>query len=152
VRDDEAARRGWGWGATKAAATGGYHKRPAIGEPELVSCVASSHLKVQTFAPPRKGGAFSHGELDYIGEMQIARYFAVGVEQAPDGEFVAGKCDEALSALSAVRRARSLAHQNGGAVAFRWRGDVEFGRPGSIEILAGFGELPAEVEHLIGEA
>ena len=31
--------------------------------------------------------------------MQIARYFAVGVEQAPDGEFVAGKCDEVLSAL-----------------------------------------------------
>jgi hypothetical protein len=51
--------------------------------------------------------------------MQIARYLAVGVEQAPDGEFVAGKCDEVLSALSAVRRARSLAHQNGGTVAFR---------------------------------
>jgi hypothetical protein len=40
--------------------------------------------------------------------MQIARYFAVGVEQAPDGEFVAGKCDEVSRALSAVRRARSL--------------------------------------------
>src|SRR5580704_17323011 len=89
---------------------------------------------------------------NYIGEMQIARYFAVGVEQAPDGEFVAGKCDEALSALSALRRARSLAHQNGGAVAFRWRGDVEVGRPESIEILAGFGELPAEVGRLIREA
>jgi hypothetical protein len=84
--------------------------------------------------------------------MQIARYLAVGVEQAPDGEFVAGKCDEVLSALSAVRRARSLAHQNGGAVAFRWRGDVEFGRPEAIEILAGFGELPAEVGRLIREA
>ena len=103
--------------------------------------------------PASKGrGAFSHKELDYIGDMQIARYFAVGVEQAPDGEFVAGKCDEVLSALSAVRRARSLAHQNGGAVAFRWRGDVEFGRPEAIEILAGFGELPAEVGRLIREA
>ena len=40
--------------------------------------------------------------------MQIARYFAMGVEQAPDGEFVAGKCDEQLTALSAVRKARSL--------------------------------------------
>jgi hypothetical protein len=60
--------------------------------------------------------------------MQIARYFAVGVEQAPDGEFAARKCDGVLSALSAVRKARSLAHENGGAVAFRWRGDVEFGR------------------------
>jgi hypothetical protein len=30
----------------------------------------------------------------------------------------------------------------GGAVAFEWRFDVEFGRPGAIEILAGFGELP----------
>ena len=84
--------------------------------------------------------------------MRIARYFAVGVEQAPDGEFVAGKCDEVLSALSAVKRARSLAHQNGGAVAFRWRGDVEFGRPGSIEILAGFGEVPTEVRGFIREA
>jgi hypothetical protein len=28
VGDDETARRGWGWGATKAAATGGYHKEP----------------------------------------------------------------------------------------------------------------------------
>jgi hypothetical protein len=84
--------------------------------------------------------------------MQMARYFAMGVEQAPDGEFVAGKCDEVLSALSAVRKARSLAHQIGGAVAFRWRGDVEFGHPGSIEILAGYGELPAEVERLIREA
>jgi hypothetical protein len=81
-------------------------------------------------APPRESaGLFRTGSQDYIGEMQIARYFAVGVEQAPDGEFVAAKCDEALSALSALRRARSLAHQNGGAVAFRWRGDAEFGRP-----------------------
>jgi hypothetical protein len=72
--------------------------------------------------------------------MQMTRYFAMGVEQAP--EFVAGKWNEALSALSAVRKARSLAHRKGGAVAFEWRGDVEFGRPGSIEILAGFGELP----------
>jgi hypothetical protein len=76
--------------------------------------------------------------------MPITRYFAVGVDQAPDGEFVAGKCDEVSSALSAIRRARSLAHKKGGAVAFQWRGDVEFGRPGSIEILAGFGELPTD--------
>jgi hypothetical protein len=74
--------------------------------------------------------------------MQVTRYFAVGVEQAPDGEFVAGKCDEVLCAPSAVRKARSLALEKGGAVAFEWRGGVEFGRPGSIEILAGFGELP----------
>jgi hypothetical protein len=89
---------------------------------------------------------------NYIGEMQIARYFAVGVEQAPDGEFIAGKCDEAQSALWAVRKARSIAHQNGGAIAFRWRGDIEFGRPGSIEILAAFGELPPEVKGLMREA
>jgi hypothetical protein len=74
--------------------------------------------------------------------MQMTRYFAVGIEQAPDGEFVAGKCDEVPSALLAIRKARSLAHQEGGAVAFEWRVDVEFGRPGSIEILASFGELP----------
>jgi hypothetical protein len=41
---------------------------------------------------------------------------------------------------------RSLAREKGGAVAFRWRDDVEFGRPGSIEIIAGFGELPTEVQ------
>jgi len=41
--------------------------------------------------------------------MQMTRYFAVGVEQAWEGEFVAGKCDEALSALAAVTKARSLA-------------------------------------------
>ncbi|SEE02874.1 hypothetical protein SAMN05444161_4664 [Rhizobiales bacterium GAS191] len=41
----------------------------------------------------------------------MTHYFAVGVEQTPDGEFVAGKCDEVLSALSAVRKARSLAQQ-----------------------------------------
>ena len=76
--------------------------------------------------------------------MPITRYFAVGVDQAPDGEFVAGKCDEVPSALSAVRRARSVACQKGGAVAFQWLGDVEFGRPGSIEILAGFGEPPTD--------
>jgi hypothetical protein len=29
-------------------------------------------------------------ELDYIGDMQIARYFAVGVEQAPDGSSLPG--------------------------------------------------------------
>ena len=28
---------------------------------------------------------------NYVGDMQIARYFAVGVEQTPDGEFVTGK-------------------------------------------------------------
>ena len=78
--------------------------------------------------------------------MQIARYFAMGVKQTPDGEFVAGKSDEVLSALSAVRKARSLARQNDGAVAFKWRGDVEFGHPGSIEILAAFGELPPRGE------
>jgi hypothetical protein len=99
----------------------------------------------------RAARRFRTGSRDYIGEMQITCYFAVGVEQAPDGEFVAGKCDEVLSALSAVRRARSLA-QNGGAVAFRWRGDVEFGRPEAIEILAGFGELPGDVGRLIREA
>jgi hypothetical protein len=76
--------------------------------------------------------------------MQMTRYFAVDVEQGPDGEFVAGKCDQVPSAPSAVRRARSLARQKGGAVAFEWRGDVEFGRPGSIQILAGFGELPIQ--------
>jgi hypothetical protein len=81
-----------------------------------------------------------------MGEMQVARYFALGVEKALDGEFVAGTCDEVLGALSAVRKARTLAHEKGGAVAFRWRGDVEFGRPGSIEIIAGFGELPTEVQ------
>jgi hypothetical protein len=113
---------------------------------------AAGSLSRITRPASKERGAFSHKELDYIGDMQIARYFAVGVEQAPDGEFLAAKCDEALSALSALRRARSLAHQNGGAVAFRWRGDVEFGRPEAIEILAGFGELPAEVGRLIGEA
>ena len=77
-----------------------------------------------------------------MGDMQMTRYFAVGVEQAPDGEFVAGKCGEAPSAPLAIRKARSLAHKKGGAVAFEWRFDVEFGRPGAIEILAGFGELP----------
>jgi hypothetical protein len=84
--------------------------------------------------------------------MQIARYFAVGVEKTRDGEFVAGKSDEVLSAESAVKKARSIAHQAGGAVAFEWRGDVEFGRPGSIEILAAFGELPPEVKGLMREA
>ena len=84
--------------------------------------------------------------------MQIARYFAIGIKQAQDGEFVAGKSNEVLSALSAVRKARSLARQNDGAVAFKWRGDVEFGHPGSIEILAAFGELPPEVKGLIREA
>jgi hypothetical protein len=74
--------------------------------------------------------------------MRMIRYFVVGVEQAPDGEFLAGKCDEVLSALSAVRKARSLAREKGGAVAFEWRGDVEFGCPESIKILAGFGALP----------
>ena len=84
--------------------------------------------------------------------MQFARYFAVGVGHAPDGRFVAaGKCDEQLSKLSAVRKARALAYRTGGAVAFRWRGDVEFGCPGSIEMLAGFGELPSEVERIIRE-
>ena len=41
--------------------------------------------------------------------MQIARYFAVGVEKTRDGEFVAGKSDEVLSAESAVKKARSIA-------------------------------------------
>jgi hypothetical protein len=83
--------------------------------------------------------------------MQIARYFAVGVEQAPDGEFVAGKCDEVLSALSAVRRARSLAHQNGGAVAFRWRGEIELGRPGLDRNSRGFWRT-ADLERLTRDA
>jgi hypothetical protein len=47
--------------------------------------------------------------------MQITRYFAVSVEQAPDGEFVAGKFDEVLSAPFAVKKARSIARQKGGA-------------------------------------
>ena len=85
-------------------------------------------------------------------DMQIARYFALGVEKTRDGEFVAGKSDEVLSAQSAVKKARSIAHQTGGAVAFEWRGDVEFGRSGSIEILAAFGELPPEVKGLMREA
>jgi hypothetical protein len=62
------------------------------------------------------------------------------------------KSKEVLSALSAVKKARSIGPENGGAVAIRWRGDVEFGRPGSIEILAAFGELPPEVKGLIREA
>jgi hypothetical protein len=85
-------------------------------------------------------------------DMQIARHFAVGVEKTRDGEFVAGKSDEVLSAQSAVKKARSIAHQTDGAVAFEWRGDVEFGRSGSIEILAAFGELPPEVKGLMREA
>jgi hypothetical protein len=84
--------------------------------------------------------------------VQIARYFAMGVEQVTDGEFIAGKCHEVRSAPSAVRKARSLAHQIGGAIAFGLRGEIEFGCPGSIEILASFGELPTEAECLIGEA
>ena len=89
---------------------------------------------------------------NYIREMQIARYFAMGVEQAPDGEFIAGKCHEVRSAPSTVRKARSLAHQNGGAIAFGLRGEIEFGRPGSIEILASLGELPTGAARLIAEA
>jgi hypothetical protein len=109
--------------------------------------VARSGTVVSTLAlPSRERGLFHVGSWTYIEEMQIARYFALDVEQASDGEFIAGKCDEVLSALSAVRRARSLAHEKGGAIAFKWRGDVEFGRPGSIEIIASFGELPSEVE------
>jgi hypothetical protein len=45
--------------------------------------------------------------------MQFARSFAMGVEEALGGEFVAGKCDEVASALSAVRKARSLALREG---------------------------------------
>ena len=82
------------------------------------------------------------GSQRYKAWMQITRYFAVSVEQAPDGEFVAGKFDEVPSAPFAVKKARSIARQKGGAVAFELRGDVELGRPGSIEILAGCGELP----------
>ena len=40
--------------------------------------------------------------------MQIARYFAVGVEKTRHGEFVAGKSDEVLSAQSAVEKAARL--------------------------------------------
>ena len=79
---------------------------------------------------------------NYIREMQIARCFAMGVEQAPDGEFVAGKCHEVRSAPSAVRKARSLAHQNGGAIAFGLRGEIEFGRPGSIEFSRAWESCP----------
>jgi hypothetical protein len=55
-------------------------------------------------------------------------------------------------AASSGEAAKRLAHQNGGAIAFRWRGDIEFGRPESIEILAGFGKLPTDVRCLIREA
>jgi hypothetical protein len=44
-------------------------------------------------------GLFHAGSWTYMGKMQSDRYFALGVEQAFDGEFVAGKCDEVLSAL-----------------------------------------------------
>jgi hypothetical protein len=50
-------------------------------------------------------------EPTYIGEMQMTRYVAVSVEQTPDGEFLAGECDEVRSALLAIRKARSLAER-----------------------------------------
>ena len=81
----------------------------------------------------------------------LRRRLRVGVEQVPDGEFIAGKCLEVRSAPSAVKKARSLAHEIGGAIAFGLRGEIEFGCPGSVEIFASFGELPTEAECLIGE-
>jgi hypothetical protein len=54
----------------------------------------------------------------------------MGIEEVPGGEFVAGKCDEVAGALSAVRKARSLALEKGGAVvSFRNSGSGEWLRP-----------------------
>jgi hypothetical protein len=60
-------------------------------------------------ASERSAGLFRTGGSTYIGEMHMARYFAVGVEQASDGEFVARRQKPGRTPIS-----RTLTYQRWG--------------------------------------
>ena len=68
-------------------------------------------------------------------------YVVIPFDRNADGDIRPGAAQEAINAAAAERRARALAAEHGGAVAFSRCGDPETGEFGDPVVLARFGEV-----------
>jgi hypothetical protein len=73
--------------------------------------------------------------------MSVTYYVVVAFDWSEDGDLVAGPAQEATSAGSAERGARSLAVLHAGAVAFSRTGDPAIGEFQDAVVLAKFGDV-----------
>jgi hypothetical protein len=74
----------------------------------------------------------------------ITYYVVLPFEETEDGLF-SEEALEAPSAAAAISRARTIAGTKGGAVAFARRGDPATGEFTDAEVLAKFGNVPADL-------
>jgi hypothetical protein len=73
--------------------------------------------------------------------MAVTYYVVVPFDRDESGSLVAGEGQEAPSAFAAERKARALALQHAGAVAFSRTGDPAIGEFQDAVFLAQFGEV-----------
>jgi hypothetical protein len=73
--------------------------------------------------------------------LNVTYYVVVPFDRNEEGDLAAGDAQEATSALSAERGARSLALLHAGAVAFSRTGDPSIGEFQNAVILAQFGDV-----------
>jgi hypothetical protein len=73
--------------------------------------------------------------------MAVTYYVVVHFDWDETGVLVAGEGQEAPSAFSAERKARSLALQHAGAIAFSRTGDPSIGEFQDAVVVAQFGEV-----------
>jgi len=73
--------------------------------------------------------------------MAVTYYVVVPFDRDESGNLVAGEGQEAPSASAAQRKARSLALERAGAVAFSRTGDPAMGEFQDAVVLAQFGEV-----------
>ena len=75
----------------------------------------------------------------------VTYYVAMAFRRDEEGELVALEPVEARSSSAAVSRARSLAAQEAGAVAFSRTGDPDIGEFAEAVVLYREGEVPDEI-------
>lgn len=76
-------------------------------------------------------------------------HVALAFQADPEGELHATNVTEAPTPRSAVSRAKKLAKQTKGAVAFSRSANVDLGEYGDAKIHLAIGELPPDVERYV---
>jgi hypothetical protein len=95
-----------------------------------------SHSK---YATSRRQSAYLRQTREQ--NMAVTYYVVVPFDRDESGNIVAGEGQEAPSASAAERKARSLALERAGAVAFSRTGDPAMGEFQDAVVLAQFGEV-----------
>lgn len=75
-------------------------------------------------------------------------YVALPFVRSEDGSLAAEAGLECPNPNAAIGRARTMARDKAGAVAFSRSGDPELGEFGPAEVLARFGEVPEDMSEL----